>query len=142
MEKPILVNTTSMDLGDNTLLCMRLWTLCRRSTVFDAVLRASCPIVKALVPNHTSSETPVNSTHPCFPPTDMYTITCACLSVELPCRRSNKKLTSTCFFTDIFSPPEYIKDDIIMKSCLYLKLEAPYNEQHVPQRYPGMSYIK
>jgi len=36
MAKPILVNTTFMELEDMTLLCMTFWTLCRRSTAFDA----------------------------------------------------------------------------------------------------------
>jgi len=36
MIKPIIVNIMFMYLREMTLLCMTLWTLCRRSTTFDA----------------------------------------------------------------------------------------------------------
>ena len=36
MAKSILVNTTFMDLGDMTLLCVTFWTLCRKSTTSGA----------------------------------------------------------------------------------------------------------
>jgi len=98
MTKSIIVNTTFMDLGDITLLCITLWTLCRRSTssdakkpkvskandiktcwlsnhafsclatLLDATFRTACPTVKAPTPKPTSGETPVKSTHSCFPP--------------------------------------------------------------------------
>ncbi|XP_024638431.1 uncharacterized protein [Medicago truncatula] len=46
MAKSIFVNTTFMDLGDITLLCITLWTICRRSTASDArkpkVSKANC----------------------------------------------------------------------------------------------------
>jgi len=111
--KSLLVNTTFMDLWDITLLCITLWTLCRRSatsdarkpkaskangikvcwlsehafsclvTLLDAAFRAECPTVKAPTLKPTSGETSVKSTHACFPPTHPYTITSACLSVDL-----------------------------------------------------------
>ena len=130
MTKSIIVNTTFMDLGDMTLLRMTLWTICRRSTtsgarklkvsktngikacwlsehafsclatLLDAAFRAACPTVKALTSNPTCGETSVKSTHACFPPTHPYTITSACLSVDLLSCRSIRKFIGASFFTD------------------------------------------
>jgi len=123
MKKPIFVNTTFMDLGDMTLLCMTFWTLCRRSTtssarkpkvskangiktcwlsehvfscltpLLDTAFKAACPFIKGLTPNLTSGETLVKSTHTCFPRTHPYTITSTCLSVDLLSSWSFRKFT-------------------------------------------------
>ena len=145
------MNTTFLDLGDMTLLCMTFWTLCRRSiasgarklklskangiktwwlsehafsclvTLLDATFRAACPTIKGPAPNPTSGETLVKSTQSCFPPTHSYTITSADLSVDLLSSGSVRKFTGASFFTDIPVGLKISKSISLTKSCLYLK---------------------
>jgi len=55
---------------------------------------------KAPTPNPISGKTLIKFTHACFPPTHPYTITSACLSVDLLSIESIKKLTDASFFID------------------------------------------
>jgi len=126
----ILVNTTFMNLRDITLLCVTLWSLCRRSTtpaarklkvsktngikacwlpehafsclttLLDEGFKAVCHTVKGPTPKPTSGETPVKSTHACFPPTYPYTITFASLSADILFWGWVRKYTGTSFFSD------------------------------------------
>jgi hypothetical protein len=68
--------------------------------LLEAVLRAVCPTVKSPMVNPTSGDTPVKSTHACFPLTHPYTKISVCLSVDLPFGESVKKFTCVSFFTD------------------------------------------
>ena len=68
--------------------------------LLDATLKAACPTLKAPVPNPTSGEIPVKSTHACFPPTHPYTITSARRSVNLSSSGPDNKFTGASFFTD------------------------------------------
>jgi hypothetical protein len=92
-----------------------VWPLCMKQL-------PGLPVpVKVPVPNSTSGETPVKSTHACFPPTHPYTITSAGLRVYCPSRGSVKKFTGAFFFTDIHARLKISKRTSRTKSCLYLK---------------------
>jgi hypothetical protein len=71
------------------------------ATLYEAAFKADCPIVKPRLLNPTRGETPVRSTHACFPPTHPKTKTSAGLSVDLPSIGSVKKFTGASFLTEI-----------------------------------------
>ena len=79
------------------------------ATLLDAAFRVACPTVKGLTPNPTSGETPVKSTHACFPPTHPYTITSAGLSVDLLSNGPVMKFIDVSFFTDTPASLKYQK---------------------------------
>jgi len=146
MAKSILVNTIFIDLGDIILLCIILWTLCRRSTTFDArkpkvskangikacwlsehdfsclttlldsAFRAACPTVKAPTPKLTSGETP-SQVHTCMFSSNPFVHHNIC---RPKCRSSilwvSQKVHRRLLLHRYSRPPEFIT-----KSCLYLK---------------------
>jgi hypothetical protein len=61
------------------------------------------PTVKVPALKPTRGETPVNSTHACFPPTHPYTITSVGRRVDRPSCGPVKKFTGASFFADIFA---------------------------------------
>ena len=92
------------------------------TTLFDVTFMAACPTVKGPTPNPTSGETPVKSTHACFSPTNLYTITFAGLSVDLLSSGLVKKFIDASFFTDTPARLNISKRTSLTKLCMYLKL--------------------
>ena len=73
----------------------------RFTTLYEADFKSSCPTVKPRILKHKRGETPVRSTHACFPPTHPNTKTYAGLSVDLPSNGLVKKVTSGSFLAEI-----------------------------------------
>lgn len=70
------------------------------ATLLKAVLSVVCLIVKLPVLSPTSGETPIKSTHACFPYTDIYTRAYVGLRVDFLSCGPVKKFTGASFFTD------------------------------------------
>ena len=91
------------------------------TNLLETTLRIVYPMVKVSILNLTNSETPVKSTHACFPPTYSYTITSASWRVDRHSCGSVKKFTGASFFADIPAHLKTSKRTSRTKSCLYEK---------------------
>lgn len=142
------MNTTSIDLGDTTLLCIFVWTLCKRSRIFGTkkiesvkhkwyermLIILTCFLmfchfawssfegrlshIKNFNPQSNKRVTSIKSAQACFPPTHSHTRTSNGLGVGLPSRGSIKKFTCDSFFTDIHLCINISKRTSPTKSCM------------------------